>query len=217
MYAYSIHNPTTRTLDSAKWKQLRDLFGADYSWGLLATITAVVGEVPNPALPAPYVPSLPQRGAVQGGSGAGGGGDAEMLPLQLLSRACPITCVSGLETCQDAPLGLLRPDGEDQQHAPVVLIADRASTGVVVHVSLAFEQLFLPAAELGQYIEATRCLPIYALGHIVVDADLPKWSDAAFQACYLGDGNGMTTVVLRVRGASIDRSIDGRLVEWLND
>lgn len=75
---------------------------------------------------------------------------------------------------------------------------DRATGAVAVYVSPAFEQSFITAAEMQEYVESTRCLPLYALARIVAQQDLPQFSDAAFQAMYLGDGNGMTSVIVRV-------------------
>jgi len=47
---------------------------------------------------------------------------------------------------------------------------------MAVHVSLAFEQLFMPAAALGNYIQATRCLPLFAAARCVTGRIGLDWS-----------------------------------------
>lgn len=228
-----------------KWRHFQTYWGADYSWGLLQTITAVVGE-PLFILPPPFAPVGPQGTSAcldalctplfdfmpiqsrtdsnhsqhqptinttntphpKTGPGAQQQQQPQLRPHVILGRECPITCFSGFDGCQDAPPGLLDQPlgraglgaGAAGGYPPLrVLVADRATGAVAVHLSPAFEQLFLSAAEAQQYVEITRCLPLFALARVVEPQDLPRWSDAALQAFLLGDGDGMTSVVVRVR------------------
>lgn len=48
-----------------------------------------------------------------------------------------------------------------------MLVAEGGTKGMSVHVTAAFEELFMPVQALGQYIKATRCLPLYAAARCV--------------------------------------------------
>ena len=49
-----------------------------------------------------------------------------------------------------------------------MLVAEGGAKGMSVHVTPEFEELVMPVQALGQYIKATRCLPLYAATRCVV-------------------------------------------------
>lgn len=80
----------------AQWHHLLRYYSADYSWGVLATVTAVLGEPPV-TLPPPPLPLSEEALKAQ---------------LTLLSRGTPITCYRGLHGCDDGPQPIFGADDE---------------------------------------------------------------------------------------------------------